>query len=144
MLRIGHTPKNELTRLLQLSNRVVENVGQQPLYEEPHLLSSVSQPRGQDQHAPRKLDRGVILRPKSRIVDSNHSVDLLYSRFHISVGWSLTPPPTDLDLKIKNETGIDAITYEFHINLVKVKVGNGVTAYPLPSKVETSNGIIGT
>ncbi|MCJ1468874.1 poly(U)-specific 3'-to-5' RNA exonuclease [Pseudocyphellaria aurata] len=143
VLRIGHTPKNELTRLLQLSNEVVENIGQQPLYEEPHLIPSVSQPRGQDQRASRKLDRSTMLRPKSRKVDSSHTVDLS-SRFHISIGWSLTPPPADLDLTMKHETGISDISYKIHINLVKVKIGNGVTAYSLPSKVETSNGILGT
>lgn len=76
-------------------------------------------------------------------MESGHTIDLS-SRFHISIGWSLTPPATDLNSTLKNGPGVHDITYEFHISSVKVKIGNGVTAYSLPSKVETSNGIIGT
>lgn len=72
-----------------------------------------------------------------------HDIDLA-SRFHISIGWSLNPPPADLNSTLKSESGKHNTTYEFHISSVKVKIGNGVTAYSLPSKVETSNGIIGT
>lgn len=143
MLRIEHTAKNELARLLQLSNSVVEKFGQQPLYEEPRVLSSISRPRGQDQDAPGKLDNRATTRPRSRVMESGHTLDLT-SKFHISIGWSLSPPPADLNSTMKNGTSMHDISYEFHISSVKVKIGNGVTAYSLPSKVETSNGIIGT
>lgn len=76
-------------------------------------------------------------------MESGHFIDLS-SRFHISIGWSLNPPPADLNLTLKNGTDMHNITYEFHISSVKVKIGNGVTAHPLPSNVETSNGILGT
>ena len=143
MLRIEPSPKSELARLLQISNEIVGKFGQQPLYEEPHLLSSASRPRGQDQDAPRLLDRRLTLRESSRVLESGYAVDLS-SRFHISIGWSLDPPPADMNLTLKNGTGTHNMTYGFHISAVKVKIGNGVTAYSLPSKVETSNGIIGT
>lgn len=143
VLRIEQTPKNELARLLQISNSVVEKFGQQPLYDEPPLLSSISRPRGQEQDLPAKLDTRATPGPRSRVMESGHTIDQS-SRFHISIGWSLTPPAADLNLTLKNGTDVHKITYEFHISSVKVKIGNGVTAYSLPSKVETSNGIIGT
>lgn len=143
VLRIEQTPKQELARLLQISNSVVEKFGQQPLYDEPPLPSSISHPRGQDRDVPAKLDTRATPGPRSRVMESGHTIDLS-SRFHISIGWSLTPPATDLNSTLKNGPGVHDITYEFHISSVKVKIGNGVTAYSLPSKVETSNGIIGT
>ena len=143
MLRIEPSPKSDLARLLQISNGIVEKFGQQPLYEEPRLTSSASRPRGQDQDAPGKLDKRVTLCERYQVLESGDAIDLS-SRFHISIGWSLNPPPADMNLTLKNGTGTHNMTYEFHISAVKVKGGNGVTAYSLPSKVETSNGIIGT
>lgn len=143
MLRIEPSAKNELARLLQISNGIVEKFGQQPLYEEPRLLSSASRPRGQDQDAPGQLDKRATLRERCRVTESGDAVDLS-SRFHISIGWSLNPPPADMNLTLKNGTEKHNMTYEFHVSSVKVKIGNGVTAYSLPSKVATSNGIIGT
>lgn len=142
VLRIEPSPKSELARLLQISNEIVKKFGQQPLYEEPRLLSSASRPRGAHQDAPGQLDKRFTLRERRRGLESGYTVDLS-SRFHISIGWSLNPPPADMNLTLRNGTGTHNMTYEVHISAVKVKIGNGVTAYSLPSKVETSNGIIG-
>lgn len=143
VLQIEPTPKNELAQLLQIINRLVENFGQKPLYEELRSLSSFSSPRGQDRDALGKSDKRVTLRPRSPAAESAHTIDPS-SKLHISIGWSLSAPSADLNLTLKDGTGVHNVTYKFHISSVKVKIGNGVTAYSLPSRVETSNGIIGT
>ena len=143
VLQIEPTPKNELAQLLQIINKVVENFGQKPLYEELRSRSSFSRLRGQDRDAPGKSDKRVTVRPRSPAAESAHAIDPS-SKLHISIGWSLSAPSADLNLTLKDGTSLHNVTYKFHISSVKVKIGNGVTAYSLPSRVETSNGIIGT
>lgn len=117
VIRIEKPPENELARLLYVTNEVAEGFGQLPLYGEPQQLLSGTAPRGQDD---------------------------LSSNFHISIAWSLNPPSNDSSVKLENEIDARDIAFQLHVSSVKVKIGNGVTAIALASKVETSNGIIGS
>ena len=65
------------------------------------------------------------------------------SSFHISIGWTLDAPTQDMR-QILNTTGISLEAMKVEINTVKVKIGNGITAISLASKIDDSNKIIET
>ena len=65
------------------------------------------------------------------------------SSFHISIGWTLAAPTQDMR-QILNTTGISFQAVKVEVNTVKVKIGNGITAISLASKIDDSNKIIET
>ena len=65
------------------------------------------------------------------------------SSFHISIGWTLDDPTQDMR-QILNTTGIKFEAIKVEVNTVKVKVGNGITAISLASKIDSSHKIIET
>ncbi len=133
VLRIEKSSKNELARLLHISNGVAATFGQPPLYEEPQL-SLLSRSLGLTSA---DADNIHSLQANPRLVDVS-------SHFHISIGWSLEPPSKSFIARLEKEVNLDNKIFQLNISNIKVKVGNRVTAMSLPSKiVDTSNGIIG-
>ena len=141
VLKLEKAPQNGLNKLLHLSNRTVAGFGQPSLYTD----SSVD---GQN----RKSQAGIVSRSKkakggpssssiSRFEASN-DVDMS-SSFHISIGWTLAAPTQDMR-QILNTTGISFEAIKVEVNTVKVKIGNGITAISLASKIDESNKIIET
>jgi hypothetical protein len=61
--------------------------------------------------------------------------------FHISVGWVLTAPSEALIEKL-NQTRHDVRLAKIDVHTVKLKIGNGITAVSLASKIDSSNRII--
>ena len=117
VIRIEKPPKDELARLLYVTNEVVQGFGQLPLYGAPHQPPLGTAPRAQDD---------------------------VSSSFHISIGWSLNTPSTDSSVKLKDEVDARDIAFHLLVSFIKVKIGNGVTAISLVSKVKTYNGIVGS
>lgn len=63
------------------------------------------------------------------------------SSFHISIGWTLDVPSQELREGL-NTTGIEFPTLQLSISTVKVKIGNGITAISLATKIDSLNKII--
>lgn len=117
VIRIEKPPVNELERLLNVTNGVAQRFGQLPLYGEPKQLPS-----------------GFALQSRDDVASS----------FHISIGWSLNSPSNESSAELKNRIDVRDIFFQLHVSSIKVKIGNGVTAIPLASKVEIFNGILGS
>lgn len=132
VLRVAQSTTNELVQLLRISNGVVAEFGQRPLYQEhqrvfypPHGLNEDSATKVN------KIDRFDPI-PQS-----------MASQFHISIGWSLKPPPNHTE-KLRNVFALDNSMFRFDVSTIKVKIGNEVIALSLLSGVDnTSNRIIG-
>lgn len=144
VLKLEKAPQNGLNKLLHLSNRTVTEFGQPSLYTDS-LQSSL------DGHS-RKRQAGNVGRSNkitgaagsastSHSGPSNH-IDMI-SSFHISIGWTLDAPSQGLR-DIVNTTGIDFRDIKVDVNTVKVKIGNGITAISLGTKIDNSNRIIET
>ncbi|KAI4192250.1 MAG: hypothetical protein LQ346_004397 [Caloplaca aetnensis] len=68
------------------------------------------------------------------------------AHFHISIGWTLKEP---IQGRLEEETigniaGRMPLSLELRVQMVKVKVGNGIVAIALSTKAVESNGIAGT
>ena len=64
------------------------------------------------------------------------------SNFHISIGWSLRKPSEEIIRKLDQVTDEDLSGLRLEVNSIKIKIGNTVTAVPLTSGLELSNGIL--
>ena len=144
MLKLERAPQNGLNKLLHHSNQTVMGFGQPSLYTDS-LLSTVD---GRS----RKRQAGNVGRPKgskraalsaSTSQSERPRITDVSWNFHISIGWTLGAPTQDLRERL-NSTGIDFQAIKVEVNIVKIKLGNGITAIPLASRINDSNKIIDT
>lgn len=132
VLRVAQSTTHELAQLLRISNGVVAKFGQRPLYEEHQQVLYPSYGLNKDPATKGK-----------KINSLDPILQRMASHFHVSIGWSLQPPPNQTE-KLQNMFALDNSMFQFDVNTVKVKIGNEVIALSLPSGVEnTSNTIIG-
>ena len=120
---------------------MVVGFGQPTLY----IDSSVySQNRKRQAVTVSRLKRAKGGPSSSSISHSGTSNDVdMSSSFHISIGWALAAPTQEMK-QILDRTGIRFEAIKVGVNTVKVKIGNGITAISLESKIEESNKIIET
>ena len=141
VLKLERAPQNGLNKLLHLSNQTVVSFGQPPLYTDLLQYSASGQSR--------KRQAGNEYRWKetraaasSFVIPSGPSHDIdLSSNLHISIGWTLGAPTERLRERL-NCTGVDFQTLKIDVNTVKVKIGNGITAVSLSTKIDSANKII--
>lgn len=132
VLRIALSTTLELVQLLGISNGVVAKFGQRPLYHEHQRI--LYPPNVLSEDPATKVNKIDRLDPIPQ---------LTASQFHISIGWSLEPPPNHTE-KLRNMTALDDSMFRFDVSTVKVKIGNEVIAFSLRSGVDdTLNIIIG-
>ena len=129
-MKLQKPPKNELNKLLRISNQTAQDFGQLPLYAEPQAPSSPT---------PIKRKKGQQRLPNEGF-STAISVDLS-SCFHVSIGWTLNSPSQDMLDKV-NQCSHDIQAVGIDVQSVKVKIGNTVTSMSLDSKVDSVNKII--
>ena len=136
---------DELNKLLRISNETAKAFKQPPLYTEKisSATNDGSRKLGQSILAGTKA-LGEALSPNPPSLDgpsSNKEPDMS-SSFHISIGWTLNAPSRDIMLRLNAVVEKMTTDFEVSVNMVKVKIGNGITAVSLSSKIEASGGII--
>ena len=137
---------NELDRLLRCSNTVAKAFKQPQLYAEELPLLNSAEYQMLDQSDITKLDmQGDVLSTgltSQRASRDEKRVDRP-SQFHISIGWTLKAPSEEMVSMLRIRLKDQAIGFHVSVDTVKVKIGNGIIAVPLLSKVEASGGILG-
>ncbi|KAG9232641.1 U6 snRNA phosphodiesterase Usb1 [Amylocarpus encephaloides] len=130
-------PSNDgLNKMLHLSNRVVQEYGQPPLYINP-LPVDISRHTG----APRAAQYNATGRKSSAQQHSEPRWDNLQdlsNAFHISIAWTLSQPDTKLQTiteSLATEFLDDLQKSPIDITEVKAKVGNVVNSLPLMSRI---------
>lgn len=142
VLKLERASQNGLNKLLHLSNQTVANFGQPPLYTD--LLQYSADGRSRKRPT---ANRGRSKETTKAAISSSmsHSEPLtdidMSSSFHISIGWTLGVPSQDLRERL-NTRGIDFLTLKVDVSTVKVKIGNGITAISLATKIDSSNKMI--
>ncbi len=139
---------DELNRLLTPSNTIARNFNQPCLYvsQQASIAPNASgRTGGQGQVKRGKHTRQSYAVAHGRAQPSETDEDAS-AHFHISVAWTLKEPLQGGLEKVTsvNNTGVVPSSLELHIQMVKVKVGNGIMAIALSNKAVESNGIAGT
>jgi hypothetical protein len=131
-LRLKKPESDGLNKLLHVSNQIVHEYGQPPLY-----AKTLTTP---DKSSKNKFP----LRKTSK----SHRVDMndVSAAFHISIGWTLRSPSQGLleltkTLARDHMDELDQILVK--IEEIKSKVGNVVTSIPLPKSVSVGKGLFG-
>lgn len=143
VLRMTKPDNDGLSKLLRVTNQAVESFGQPPLYsasqsQSPNTIRSrgaarmTRSVRGERAHTFYGLEDNRNLGP-----------EVLSSHFHISIGWALEPPSTDLVERTRSASLGEIVELHIPVNAVKLKIGNTITLVSLPTKVEEGSGLIG-
>lgn len=143
VLRIDRPAKDELNRLLMISNRSLALFGQPALYEDASLvLSNRSSGRDRDRDPsssdalkPTKLPNGL---GAVHVQDSNYS-----TCFHISLAWSLQEPSHEERNKIAFLDSPKLRRMPINFDVVKTRIGNTVSNIQLSSKARNEKGLEG-
>jgi hypothetical protein len=153
VLRTAKPTNDELNRLLWASNRVVTSFGQAPLYVPDDSLTARIQ-RGNARgrwhgfQGGREFSKSAGRRRGPGRVDVDEAQLDCSSHFHVSLGWSLKEPSSEMANRTSSAAvlaRVKTLTAELvsSFKAVKVKVGNAVTVVPLPTQVKEGTGLIG-
>ncbi|KAI4122288.1 MAG: hypothetical protein LQ347_006553 [Umbilicaria vellea] len=147
ILRIDKPDNDGLGKLLQVTNQAVERSGQPPLYSTSQSQSpNTIRARGAARtNRSARSGRAHVLQGlrQSRNPGLATNDEDLSSHFHISIGWILEPPSTDLVERTKSTSLEKIMTLRIPVNAIKIKIGNTITLISLPTKVEEGRGLIG-
>ncbi|PKX91024.1 HVSL domain-containing protein [Aspergillus novofumigatus IBT 16806] len=112
VLRVTKPAKDNLNRLLGLSNRSLAHFGQPPLYA------------GISAGPVHSHGRHESVKPATQPEDLSHC-------FHISLAWSLTEPTPEQKKKVEaiDLRRLQSLIIQF--DCVKVKIGNNISSIPL-------------
>lgn len=139
-------PGDELNRLLAASNRVARGFGQPSLYARQESVtapSAIARKRGQSRFSSGK--RARLPDAKSRVSSQSAIIDDASEHYHVSIGWTLEKPYEGSSYEAEIKIGEQAMSkLSMVVQMVKVKVGNGIVSIPLWAKTVESNGIAGT
>ncbi|KAL2041543.1 hypothetical protein N7G274_005925 [Stereocaulon virgatum] len=142
VMRLEKAPRDSLNQLLRISNETVQVFGQPPLYADSQIRPQVHDTRQQKKRSIGRSQTTSVSASQeypAHVAALNH-MDASDS-FHISVGWVLTAPSEALVEKL-NQTRHDLQLVKIDVHTVKLKIGNGITAVSLASKIDSSNKII--
>ncbi|KAL8649567.1 MAG: hypothetical protein Q9210_004321 [Variospora velana] len=147
VVQMEKPPSDELNKLLAASNRVARSFGQPSLYTRQESVTAPSAiARKKDQSLFSRGKRARLPDAKSRVSTQSAIIDEDASEhFHVSIGWTLEKPyegsSDEADIRI-GEQAMSKLSVV--VQMVKVKVGNGIVSIPLCAKTVESNGIAGT
>jgi hypothetical protein len=136
VLRIT-APSNGLNKLLHVSNRVVQEHGQPPLYTkavDPKVLGRNSEPATSSGTPV----LGELPVEWSGMQDASDS-------FHISIAWTLEPPSKDMwDVTsfVSMNQFEDVKRIVLRVKEIKAKIGNVVTSVPLQKNISEGKGLL--
>ncbi|MCJ1313053.1 poly(U)-specific 3'-to-5' RNA exonuclease [Agyrium rufum] len=148
VLGVQSSASNELNKFLQASNTVTQSFDQPPLYaplatkERNDRPSRGGRGRGRANrrargHGSDRNQAALSARPPSPIFDASEN-------FHISVGWVLNEPDGELRAVLRGISEEDVGDATIHVDTVKVKIGNHVSAVSLKAQLASSKGIFGS
>ena len=143
VMHLDRAPKDGLNELLRMSNTVVQRFGQPTLYTDSQS-SRATHPMYTQVHKNHRKDSTKSGSASSK--DSLPHTELANyvdasTSFHVSIGWTLTPP-SDSSSKNFKHASHDFQAMKISVDSVKVKIGNSITSIPLVSKIDTSHTII--
>ena len=141
VLKLEKAPQDGLNKLLHLSNRTVVGFGQPSLYTNSSVDVHIRKSHAVIVSRPKKATGGPSSLSVSRSGTLNDAD--MSSSFHISIGWTLAAPTQDMR-QMLDTTGTSFQAIKVAVNTVKVKIGNGITAISLASKIDDNNKIIET
>ena len=142
VLKLDRASQDGLNKLLHLSNQTVTDFGQPLLYTDSPQSSADGQSRKRKAGNGGRSKGTTRAAAPSSMGRSGPSNDMdMSSSFHISIGWTLGAPAESLKERL-NTTGIDFQAIKVDVNTVKTKIGNGITAISLATKIDTLNKII--
>jgi hypothetical protein len=148
VLRINQPEFDGLNKLLHVSNSVVQEYGQPPLYAKPFVP-----PKNVDVDAAKGTQKATkttkaIKRPNIARASKAYwnKVQDVSGAFHISICWTLGAPSQDLldrteslatdGFKVVSQTKVD-------ITDIKAKVGNIVTNMSLYTNIQETKSLFG-
>jgi hypothetical protein len=143
-LRIQRPATDGLNKLLHVSNTIVQEYGQQPLYIKSIKASKDATTK--NNRGPRaKPDRRNSLSKKSSMFDWGKMKDAS-DAFHVSIAWALEAPSQKL-VELTNSRMSDKFEEfkqtQVKIDEIKSKVGNVVSSMPLRKSVVEGKGLFG-
>ena len=131
MMRLETPEFDGLNKLLHVSNHIVQEYGQPPLYAKATIPDMDS-----------KSKKSVGNKAKSswdNMADASNA-------FHISIAWTLSPPSKEL-IELTYSTNMvymkEITQTRVEITDIKAKVGNLITGIPLPKTVSVGMGLFG-
>lgn len=138
VLRTEIPELNDLNKLLHISNKIVQEYGQPPLYAKASEASRKTLNTGHgSNNAPRQ---------SSQLKVDWTGMEDVSDAFHVSIAWTLEPPSQGL-LEITNALATDrsADLKQFTVTVeeIKAKIGNVVTGIRLRKGVSEGNGLFG-
>ncbi|KAF7953590.1 uncharacterized protein EAE97_000989 [Botrytis byssoidea] len=143
VLRVNTPESNALNKLLHVSNKVVEEFGQPPLYANSRTIvngQQVAKGAHHSQHG--KSFRGKTQQKKDVFDDMADLSDA----FHISIAWTLLPPDQELIEATERLTAKELMKVkqiQVKTEEVKAKIGNVVTNVPLPVGITEGKSLFG-
>lgn len=129
-----------MNKLLHVSNKVVEEYGQPPLYANPR--ASVN---GIKNAHPSQDVKYLNRKPQPKKQDFSDMIDSSEA-FHISIAWTLLPPDQEL-IEATERLMANELTEVKQIQIrteeIKAKIGNVVTNVSLPIGITEGKGLFG-
>ncbi|CAD6441994.1 a7dc0336-fb66-4118-84e1-a7f1730d0624 [Sclerotinia trifoliorum] len=141
VLRLNIPESNALNKLLHVSNKVVEEFGQPPLYAD----SRASENDTKIAHPSKRDAKNFKEKTRQKEESFVNMVDLSKA-FHISIAWTLLPPDQELIEATEQLTSKELMkVQEIQIQTkeIKAKIGNVVTNLPLPVGITEGKNLFG-
>ncbi|KAF7911075.1 uncharacterized protein EAF01_002583 [Botrytis porri] len=134
---------NALNKLLHVSNKVVEEFGQPPLYANSRTRVNGQQVAKGAHHS----QQGKPFRGKTQLKkDIFHDMADVSDAFHISIAWTLLPPDQELIEATERLTANELLKVkqiQIKTEEIKAKIGNVVTNVPLPVGITEGRSLFG-
>ncbi|KAM0149400.1 hypothetical protein ACHAQE_002842 [Botrytis cinerea] len=144
VLRVNTPESNALNKLLHVSNKVVEEFGQPPLYANSRTSVTNGQQVTKGAHPSQhgKPFRGKTQQKK----DVFNDMADLSNAFHVSIAWTLLPPDREL-IEATERLTADELMKVKQIQIkteeIKAKIGNAVTNVPLTVGITEGKSLFG-
>ena len=141
VLKLERAPQNGLNKLLHVSNETVTGFGQPSLYTES--LKPSLDGRSRKRQASRSKETSAAAASSTMGRAAPSIPNDMSSSFHLSIGWILGAPMEGLVERL-NTLVIDYQAIKVDVHTVKAKIGNGITAISIATKIDNLNKIIET
>ncbi|RDL33103.1 Uncharacterized protein BP5553_08542 [Venustampulla echinocandica] len=143
--RLEKPSSDGLNKLLHVSNTVVQEYGQPPLYTKPSPVTNhIGTSKGSSESSKSRHKR---ISPGTAPLNHNWShMEDFTDAFHISIAWTLGAPNQELlDLTASAATDYlkDISQISIKISEIKAKVGNAVTNLPLRTNIVEGKSLFG-
>lgn len=141
VVRLERGSQDSLNKILKASNETSTAFGQLPLYSQPRVPSDIVSSHS-SKMSKRASGTGSSIQIVSVEPTPPKKIEDKSSHFHVSIGWTLGPPPKAVVNQLRELANADK-PFHIEVTAVKLKIGNNISVVSLSPKTETSNGIIG-